>query len=233
MYAKAAFVRASATLPQAALLRDDIVWLDLGCHEPSESESHPRAGTPRRGRAPAHGGCTSAPSGSCSLRRPLRACAPDGRRRLYLPTDAPAPAACTSPSPPAVCSAAMKGTCVDMPAWARRDRVRISQPLTVDDGLYDLTPVQFTRAHRAVFAGCLWGMGRTHARRLMDVFFDTIQWMLARDDVDYDQTVFWHAFRNNRDYLEPVPVFGDRWHDVVRHWMNGPPDDGSVTYDVF
>ena len=96
-------------------------------------------------------------------------------------------AGCRAP----VCEASwMSGIYLEPAPWARAGRIRITHMEVQDDGIAQLSPVDWTRQHRVLFMGGCFGMTRVHARALMDAFLDTVQWLYVRGVVDTDQTVF-------------------------------------------
>lgn len=111
----------------------------------------------------------------------------------------------------------LRGQCVDPAPWARPGRVRIAQTSTADDALMALGPMEWTRQHRVLFAGTVFGMPRVQARELMDGFLDTVQWLFTRGVADSDQTVFAWWWANRPGVLDAYPVSGD-WRDIVRKY---------------
>jgi len=122
---------------------------------------------------------------------------------------------------------ALVGRCVDPAPWSRPERVRIAQTSTADDALMRMDPISWTRQHRVLFAGTVFGVPRSSARELMDGFLDTVAWLFTRGVADSDQTVFaWWWARASGPVLDSYPVSGD-WHDIVRKY-EGEPSRESV-----
>ena len=110
---------------------------------------------------------------------------------------------------PACDAAWIRGIYFSPARWARADRVRISHMDEESDALARMTPAEWTREHRVLFMGTVFGMTRARARFLMDAFLDTAQWMLVRGVVDTDQTIFAWMWRANPEYFDVYPSYGD------------------------
>ncbi len=116
-----------------------------------------------------------------------------------------------------MCGPELAGTCLVPAPWARPGRIRIAQVGTQTDALATLGPVQWERAHSALFAGTVFSVPRGAAGELMDAFFDTLQWLITRGVAATDQTVFAWLWIRAPHLFDVAPALGS-WHNVLRSW---------------
>jgi hypothetical protein len=128
-----------------------------------------------------------------------------------------------------MCGPEFAGTCLASAPWARPGRIRISQVGTQTDAFAGMSPTQWERAHVVLFAGTVFSAPRAAARELMDAFFDTMQWLLARGVAASDQTVFGWLWIRMPHLIDAAPAIGS-WRNVVRSWAGMKPyfEDGLL-----
>ena len=120
-----------------------------------------------------------------------------------------------------MCSAALKGECVDPAPWAPPDRIRIAQVMPITDKLAAFSPQEFVGGHVVTFAGTIFGIGREHAAGAMAFFRDTAAYLVSRGVADTDQTVFHFAFLRKPEAFGAYHVFFHKWSLIVTDYMGG------------